>query len=170
MRVVGLGQPVLTWPIGLRRGANVIPPPPPLTGAIRPAIASLLSAIPDVASLVGSRVYFGAFPQTAAVPAVAFSLSSRTYGHNLGGSNGVSSGTLEIAVRSYSESIADQIAQAIRDRLDGLHGSYAGADILSILYADESDAPIVARAGSDQWIYLVEVTYDVKHRVSIPTN
>lgn len=144
--------------------------PKSIYGQLRPAVAALLANLVPLTGVVSSRIFFGAFPESTTLPAIAFSLSSRDFSRNLTGSNGVSTAQLSISVLSYAEATSDQIAVAIRDRFDGLNGTFYGAAIMSSFYEDESDSPMPPRAATDRWTYLVETTYSIKHRVNYPAS
>ena len=141
--------------------------------SLREAIQARLLASPAITTLVGSRIYFGALPQTASLltgPALTFSIISRPYGLNLGGADGTSSGHIQFSAWSLYQKTSDQLAQAVRDRFCGFAGSIGGLEITACIPEDEVDLPEPPRAGTDQWLYHIAVNYRMNHRVSLPTS
>ena len=143
-------------------GGTSLPP------TLRQAIYSRLSTSSSLVGLVGSRIYFGALPQTAARPALVYSVPSRPYGHHLGGADGTSTARVQFNAIAWSEREADQISQAIRQSWDGYRGTIGGVEVLSSISQGDVDLPQPPRAGTDRWTYEIACDYSIKHRVSYP--
>jgi len=117
----------------------------------------------------GLRVFVGPLPQTARLtggPVITYTIPDRPFSHHLLGSDGGSQAQVEVSVWAYSEGNADQIGQAIRLDLQ----SYQDDFVMAAILQDETDIPHPPAAGSDQWLYEIQYTYQVNHRVSIPSN
>lgn len=140
---------------------------PPASLGLRQAIEYRLLASPAITALVGSRVYFGAVPQTASLatgPALTYSVPDRPYGHTLAGPDGTSQARVKFSAWSMLESQSTAIAQAIRDRFQGFAGNISGCVVTASILEDEHHIPNPPRAGTDQWIYEIDTTYRVNHR------
>lgn len=136
---------------------------------LREAVRSRLLESPGVTDLVDDRVFFGAIPQSARLPAVTYAVISRTTGHNLRGADGVSASLVQVSVWSTKQADCAALAEAIRDRFDGFQGRFDEVEILSCLLQNEVDLPEPPRASSDSWTYQIAIDYRISHRVSIPS-
>lgn len=138
----------------------------PATSPLRPAIAAMLAGNSTVASLTSGRVYFGSAPQAVAYPWLVYWISDRSYGYTLGGADGTSLATVQIQIAAYTEAVSDQLAIAIRGLLGDLApGVYQGCYILRSLISHEADVLIAPKGGSGQWISVIDLAFDVMHRV-----
>ncbi len=140
----------------------------PLT--IREAVVAWLRTLPSLTALVGTRIYSSDPSQISVYPAVTVKVSDRTYVYNLYGFAGASLITAEITAISNREATCVAIAEVVRDSFQGFRGMQSGNAILRCFLGDESDDTVEPPDGSDQWIYLVEVDYEILHRVSAPTS
>ena len=68
------------------------------------------------------------------------------------------------------ESDAIEIAEVLRNNMQGFRGLQSGVAILRCFLDEESDDTSQPIDGSDQWIYQVTLSYVVMHRVPVPTN
>ncbi len=154
-------------------GSGVISTATVNTGAtsFRKAVRARLLADSDLVELIGSRVYFGQPSQRAVYPAVAVSISSRSYGHTLDGPDGTSVADVEITAYAEEEADAEEIGDLIFAAIDGSTGvTWSGIPIDYCLNqgdGDEDSDPIWA--GDDRWIYQLRSTYSIGHRVPIPS-
>lgn len=135
---------------------------------IREAVVSRLAATSGVASLVGTRIHHFKLPQAAILPAVSYSVASRSYGRTLLGPNGMSAARVRISAWSTTESQADALAQEIRGALDGFRGPVGQVVITETVLESETDLPTAPQAGGDQAIYQIVLDFYLAHRVSIP--
>ena len=137
---------------------------------VREAVYFRLSTSAAITALVGGRIYFGDLPQTARYPALSYVVVRRPYGHNLIGADGTSEAYVRISAWSYSEAIADQLTQAVRDLFDGFSGVIGDLVVTASLNQDETDYPEPPKAGTDQWIYRIDADYKISHRISLPAS
>lgn len=141
---------------------------------ISQAIAQQLSTSPALLALVGPRIYVGALPQTldlaAAGAALTYTILTRPYGHNLGGSDGTSSAHVQFSAWSIDEQDSDQICIAVKALWDGFAGTIGTVQVTACILQDEADLPEPPKAGTDQWIYQVAADYRINHRVSLPAS
>jgi len=137
---------------------------------LRQAVYARLSGSSAITAIVGTRIYFGALPQSAQLPALTFWVVTRPHGHNLGGSDGISAARIQVSAWSFAESSSDQLVQAIRDRFDGFTGTINGVTVTASIKQDELDIPHPPKAGTDQWIYETACDYRVNHRITLPAS
>jgi len=152
---------------------SVFNAPPPSAGdpgeTIREAVRGRLVESAEVYDQVEGRVYFGALPQTAKLPAVTYFVPAKAAGHNLKGSNGLSVTRIQISAWSHKLAECVAIAEAIRQRFDGHQGPMGEVHVNSCLLQSEVDLPEPPKDASDRWTYQIALDYRVSHRVSIPS-
>lgn len=144
----------------------------------RQALYSKLASISELTAIVGPAIYPGALPETHDLgrdgPALTFTVASRPANHQLTGSDGTATASVQLSAWSYQELQSEQIALVLFNALDGLvnDNSWGNGTVLvrSCLQDDEIDMPADPKAGSDQWIYQVPSIYKIKHTVVYPTN
>jgi hypothetical protein len=144
-----------------------------LVQALRQAVYARLAGSQAITTLVGSRIYFGALPQTSniwAAPAITYAVISRPYGHTLVGADGTSQARVQITAHAVSVALCDQISQAVRDSFDGFAGSMSGVKVTACILDNEIDLPTPPVAGTDQWTHSIASDYQINHRVSLPAN
>lgn len=117
---------------------------------------------PDVAALLGGRIYPVIAPASAALPFATWRRQSVTREMTLNGPLGMP--TVSLAVDIYAESYAAvrQIADRVRAVLDGFRGgsgNYMHVSIVSI--QSESDGFVQLAGGDLPPVYSVTQTYNV---------
>jgi hypothetical protein len=138
-----------------------------MTTQLRQAIYSRLASSAALSGLVGSRIYFGALPQSLTVkdgPALSYAITTRTYGHTLVGGDGTRQGMVQIIAYAYAQEIVDRIAQAVRHSWDWFRGFIDDFEITACILSNESDTPTAPFASADQWTYTIASDYQINHR------
>lgn len=101
-------------------------------------------------------------------PALVYHIPHKPYGHNLSGSDGTATATVEIGAFAYSVSAPKLILKAIRDGINGaIQESWGNGtvEIMSCFQSADTDNDSVPRAGSDQWMYMSSTEYTIKYRI-----
>jgi hypothetical protein len=140
---------------------------PTLPTQLRQAVYSRLSGTAAITNLVGTRIYFGALPQSIKLddgPALSYMVSTRTYGHTLGGGDGTSQGRVQIVAYAYIEQTVDLIAQTLRDSWDGFRGFINDFEVTACVLDNESDLSSPPSASTDQWTFTIASDYQINHR------
>jgi hypothetical protein len=131
---------------------------------------SFLYDVTDLAHIVGNRIYFAVPSQLSAYPCVVVKVADRGYSHNLAGSDSISSADMQLTALALYENQAVAAAEAIRQSFDGFGGTVDGVPMMQTFLIDESDDQVTPPDGSDNWIYMVTLTYRVRHRVPAPAS
>jgi hypothetical protein len=126
--------------------------------------------VATLGELIGNRIYFSNPSQLSQYPCLTVVVRTRAYGYNLGGHDGSSLATVEITALALRESDAIEIAEVIRNNMQGFRGLQTGVAILRCFLDEESDDTSQPIDGSDQWIYEATLSYVMKHRVPYPTD
>ncbi len=137
-------------------------------------LAKILSITP-VTALIGSAAYKTSIPQThdlgADGPALTYTISTKTYGHVLTGSDGTSVARVKLTAVAYGYGTVKQIVEAAWSAVDIVPTVWGdgSCEIIGVVQQDDSDDSSPPKAGSDQWVYRVNSEYDVKYRVTLPS-
>jgi len=134
---------------------------------LREAFAGWLAGLPGLAD---AGVYWEQPSQLSRYPCLVLRVPSRSYGHNLAGSDGTSRATVEVTTLSTRQADCVAMAEAIRDHQDGFRGPQSGLAILRLLLEDEADSATAPPDGSDNWIYQMTLEYRCDHRVALPAS
>lgn len=143
-----------------------------MTLTVREAVIAFLNSLTALTDIVGTRIYDSDPSQLAAYPCVVVRCTNRKYTNNIYGFAGASLATIEIGclaiIPGRATSVA--IAEVVRNNYQGFQGVQSGVAVLRCLLDDESDDTFENVDGSDNWIYETPVTYQIYHRVPMPTN
>lgn len=109
-------------------------------------IYAFLTADPDVAALVATRVYPVLIPQEAALPAVAYRRvdTPRTYSHD--GYSGLARPRFQLDCVGESYASATAVATALRRAFERWHAAYGG----SAMVQNQVDVPWLEQTGHYQ--------------------
>lgn len=148
---------------------------PPQT--FRQALTAKLQSISELTAIVGMAIYPGALPVTHLLdrdgPALTYTITGFPRGHDLAGSDGTGTATVQLSAWADQIAESDAIALAIRNAIDGVFNDSSWGNgtvvIMFCLHEDEEDLPEPPKEGSDMWIYQIANTYQVRHRVVLPT-
>src|SRR4029077_10729312 len=133
------------------------------------AIYAYLSSLPDLAAIVGDRIYPTHPDRGAEYPFLPFSIPrtrgihGRGYGQNLGGPDGTSVAHVEITATGYLESDCVRAIRAVAG-LQDFSGDLAGGAALRRHAETEADGAPPPPSGDDRWIHECNVAYMIKHR------
>ncbi|HUX17239.1 MAG TPA: DUF3168 domain-containing protein [Phycisphaerae bacterium] len=113
------------------------------------AIFSILTADGALAALVDDRVFPLQRRQGTALPAVVYQQISGPRAHDLTGPIGWVESRYQITCWAATYTGAGDVADAVREAIDGNSGTTASVDIDHIFVVDEGDMPSLA-AGNQQ--------------------
>lgn len=141
----------------------------------REALEARLLSSTALAALVDNRIFYAVLPQKLDLgrdgPALTFMVVGRPTGKILTGSDGTATARVQFSAWAYTEKLADQVTEVIRNMFDGIQPVWGNGTLIvtGCYQEDEVDLPEQPRAGSDQWTYQIASDYSIKHRVSLPT-
>lgn len=133
--------------------------------SVRSNIRTYLLAQAGVSSIVGTRIYYDALPQSATLPAVVLEMSdSYPAGRHL-----AASGTLERA--SYTaycyattRATADSLSDAVSAALDEKTGTWTDTTVVRTHIENTYDISEPPRDGSAAWRFIGAVVFAIWHR------
>lgn len=109
---------------------------------IEEAIQAHLLATPNVAALVGVRVYPVKMPQRPTYPAVVYNRISGPREHSQDGSSGLAHPRFQLDCFAATYAGAKDLASKVRLALDGFRGSMggvSGVDVNAVFIEDDRD-------------------------------
>ena len=121
-------------------------------------LRAVLTADATLTALVGTRVYWNAYPQTAADPAVRLSKISGAPGYHMGGSDGLDASIVQIDVRAVSVTSMWAVRNAIVDRLSGFRGTQGSTVFQGIFLRFERQT---AEKPGEQLYHIAQLDFDV---------
>ena len=144
----------------------------------REILYAKLGSITEVNSVVNGAIYPGVLPETHQLdrdgPALTYTITALPRNHQLTGSDGTATATVQLSAWSLLLSQSDSITLALFNALDGLVNDSSWGDgsitIRSCLQDDETDIVEPFKEGSDDWIYQLASVYKIKHTVTYPTH
>jgi hypothetical protein len=141
---------------------------------IRVAVEAALKGSPAVQSLVGTRVYPLVLTEKRPPPALLYALQSDVKGRNLSGPNGTSAARFEFVCVSRTLSDGQNLAESVRNLIDGLTNSTLGLpgggslQLMEVTHKDESDSVTDSADGTAQSFFLTSFVYSIRYRVPTP--
>jgi hypothetical protein len=123
-------------------------PTPGAVTSIETAIRYILSQDSSVAALVFDRIFPNVVPQGEAMPALTFQQISFPRDMTADGPSGLANPRIQVNAHATTYSGAKTLAVAVREALNGYHGTVNGIVIQLISLQDEGDVPVV-NAGVD---------------------
>jgi hypothetical protein len=123
----------------------------------------------NLTSIVGLHIYPVVLPQTAGLPAITYARITGGHDHNLKQATGAAIPTFELDCWGATYDQADQLAEAVRQKMQGFSGAMGSTLVTSVLLDDEVDAFEPNDDGSDTGLYRITLKYRIQYRESIPT-
>jgi len=120
--------------------------------SLETAMRAYVLADATVAAAVGTRMYSRKPPQTPGVPYIVYQRIDTRRLHDMDGPDGLPRPRVQIACWAANSTGAADLADAVRERLDGYRGAWGDVTIGSCLCVGESDTddPETGRAGVRQ--------------------
>jgi hypothetical protein len=95
---------------------------------LRPALRAYVLADAAVAALCGTRMYPGALPQGVTAPSLVYQEVASSGDHHTAGPSGLARTRMQVTAWARSWDLADQLARAVKARLDGMAGAAGSGD------------------------------------------
>lgn len=139
-------------------------------------IRRLLLSKSAITSLVGTRVYPSHVPQSNNIyPCLTYQVISTDSAHTLQNGAGYCGKRLQIDVYARTEVSRDQVAEAVRDQLQGFPATQsagtigAGTVVNSIVFKNARDVYEPDQTGGDVGYYRSIMEFWVRHQESVPS-
>jgi len=132
--------------------------------------SSLRSHLATHVASVGSRIYPVVLPEghDNNLTAITYSRVTGGHDHNLKQATGSAIPTFEIDCWSKSYEAADQLAEAVRQQMQGFSGTMGATSVKSVILDDEQDAYEAPQDGSDNGLYRITLRYRIRYTESVP--
>src|SRR5262245_3914279 len=118
---------------------------------------------------VCSRVYPVVLPQGVALPAITYSRVTGGHDHNLKSATGSAIPTFELNCLALSYQQADELAEAVRQKMQGFSGTLGTSEVRSTILDDEADSFESLQDDSDDGVFIITLRYRIRYDESVPT-
>lgn len=135
------------------------------------AVNSLLMSSPKVTTLLGEAIYCELSPQDEEFPRLVFCCITEESIRTQAGCSGLVKGQLVIELYSTSSSERREMTLAVQDALNGLKWRELvdfSCRLISLGKSDNSTETFQTDSGSDQYVYLAALTFDIWYTETIP--
>jgi len=136
------------------------------------AVYTLLSNHATLQSLLGESIYAEISPQDTEYPRAVFVCSSEESIRDQDGCSGLVKGQLVVELYSTSSSERRTLTLAAQDALNGLR--WRSIDdfccrLISLARTDNTTETTQDESGSDQYVYLAALTFEIWYTEAIPS-
>lgn len=115
----------------------------------------------SVTSLISTRCHYNLIPQISARPNVWLRVASDTEERTLDGVGGLHDATVDVECVGLTESSVQDVADAIKDRLDGYKGAMGNATCQAAFLRDKDDDYIPFSNQSDEGAHVISFTLNL---------
>lgn len=127
-----------------------------------------LRASAGLAALVQNRIYAVLAPQSARLPYVTYRRDDTSRELSDDGYCGPTTATIQVNAVADDYATAKQVADAIRDRMDGLAGNCGGTTVQMVTVDRDADFLEQYGEGSEDWRYRVMMRLQIRWAESAP--
>lgn len=124
---------------------------------LEPAFRILLVNDPTIAPIVGDRVYMNVRPADERRPSLVLTRVSTFFARRFGGDSSATKGRMQVDIFGESYQEVKELADKVRNRLDGFTGTVAGTRFLYCEIEDERDLPAAPLAGRSTPLFAVSI-------------
>jgi len=103
------------------------------------ALRTYVLADATVTALAGVRMYPRRLPQGPTLPAIAYQRIDTRREHDMDGPDGLPRARVQLSIWAASVAAAEELAAAVRGRLDGYKGAWGSVTVGSCLCVGERD-------------------------------
>ena len=138
---------------------------------IKTALYDLLAADGTVAGIVSTRIYHQAASTNADLPYIVIQRIGSIHDHHMTAATGLTRPSIQIDCWSTSSTLAQALAEAVREALDVYRGTM-GTDSLFVNVASlqgENDDYEIPRSDEEVTSYRVTQDWLIWHAESVPT-
>jgi len=136
---------------------------------MKSAIYAYLSTVTGIVALVGTRIYPMTAPTSAVLPYIILNQISGLGQHHMGAASEYVKSRWQIDCFGSTALGAFNVAEAVRDAIDGFQGDWGTVNIRRCHQVDENDGINFAVDGSEIADYRHMAEYEIDYFRSVPT-
>ena len=138
---------------------------------IRSSLRQYLAAQSEITALVSTRIYPVFAPESATFPAIIYARKSGGHDHNLHSATGSAMPAFELTCLAPTYEQVDQLAEVIRQKMQGFRGPMGSVNVRSVILDDEADGfEDLGEAASDRLVYSITLTYRIRYDETVPAH
>jgi len=138
--------------------------------SIKTALYDLLSGSTAVKALTSTRIYPMVAPDSADKPFIVYQRITAEHAHHLADPGGLVSSTFQISIYASSSLSSWNVAEAVRNLLDGYINASGTPVIQSIALQNEIDDYEAPTDASQGGVFSVKQDYGIWYEEATPTN
>jgi len=136
---------------------------------LKDEITRYLKGNAGIADAVAGRIFPGLAPQSASRPYLLWSRIADAPGHHLTAASDMSSALIQVDAMADSSIEAETAAEAVREAVDGYHGTMNDELHIDSMWLDaEADFIESKGDGSDDNTYQISLSITVNYRRQVP--
>ena len=132
--------------------------------AVEKALCTILNNTAAVTDIIGTSIYPEVLSPDATLPALVYQQISGVRDHVTAGPSGLASPRFQLTCWAATYQRAAELAEAVRQTLDGYSGTVVGIIIQAIHLLDESDMPSVRPDNKEQTRRGKRLDFQVWHK------
>lgn len=141
---------------------------------IKAAIYDYLSTHATVIAQVSTRIYPDDAPTSAVRPYIVYERSAQIGVHSVNGSpastaTGLTRANVMIDAFADTSLKAEQVAEAVRDAIDGFQGTMSGVDVRHVTISNIRDSVENPEDGSEVFVHRVSLDLTIWYNRSVPS-
>jgi len=129
--------------------------------SVEKALCTKLNDTPAVTDIIGINIYPNVLEPAAELPALVYQQISGARDHVMAGPSGLASPRFQLTCWAETYAKADELADAVRQTLDGYAGTVDSVVIQCIHLLDEADMPSVRPDSREQKRYGKRLDFQV---------
>jgi len=136
---------------------------------IKDGLYTYLVSKSEITDLVGLKIFPNQAPNSSELPYITVARVASDGEHHLSDASKQVTDTFELEVFGRDSIEVENIAEAIRDKVDGFRGLMGSTEVGSALIVSQNDDFIVDDQGTDIQSFRISITVDISHFRSVPT-
>jgi hypothetical protein len=124
-------------------------------------LRSLITGSTAITALVSTRVHYNLVPHSSIYPRIWFRVTSDTEDRTMDGVGGMHEARADIECAGLTEDSAQNVADAVKTRLDGYTGSMGSSVARGIFLRDKADEYERQANQSDEGVHIIAFTAQI---------
>ena len=118
-------------------------------------LRTLIASTTPISALVSTRIHYNMLPQASARPHIWFRVARDEEPRTMDGVGGIHDSNIDIECVGATEASAQDVADAVKTKLDGYSGSAGSSTIRGAFISDKSDEYVPFSIPTDEGVHVV---------------
>ena len=130
---------------------------------------SFLCGSPELAALIGTRIYENIAPQNATYPAVVYTIITGGGDYTMSDATNQRTNLVQVSAWATSGTSRRAVADAVESRLSGLRGEHNGKAIQSVFLENETDVFELSPGNESLRLFGRHMDFEITHEINAQT-